>query len=337
MAGKFNVLLPIHDRTLGGGAVIRPTGKHRHPLIVRLLPIGAVEAWLASGTSVLPLLTVSGTWIEPAGPVASVPPEFTCTVGARRPGKRAADLKRTGIDIQRWRSPAKGSRTAEDHVAVVTARIADVDRGGRDRQRRQGQRLAVGGVDVLDVAGAGQDQGGNAAGPGSRARAPRWPWPPRRRRTARCHRCPCPAPSPLPPKVNPPTVLTGPAAEKSSTEPDCWATRLVLGKLIAGFAMDTNWNPLTAPSVAALPLTLMTSCPPVGDEIRELRVCAGGCDGVGGNVRAGRDHLGHTVDRDRSRLGGVVVLRMTNRLYTSTGRVRPLNVYVPVPTAAAYT
>ena len=45
-----------------------------------VLPIRAVEAWLASGTSTAPVLIVTGTWMEPMGPPASVAPELTCTL-----------------------------------------------------------------------------------------------------------------------------------------------------------------------------------------------------------------------------------------------------------------
>ena len=49
-------------------------------LIVRLLPIRAAEALLASGTSTPLLLTVTGTVIAAAGPPVSVAPELTCTL-----------------------------------------------------------------------------------------------------------------------------------------------------------------------------------------------------------------------------------------------------------------
>ena len=68
----------------------------------------------------------------------------------------------------------------------------------------------------------------------------------------------------FPPRVNPPTMLTGPTSLKSTTEPAA-ATTLVLGKATGPVgvvrARETNWKPLTVVSLPLRPLRVMRIWP----------------------------------------------------------------------------
>ena len=116
-------------------------------------------------------------------------------------------------------------RAAEDHAAVVAGSVADIDRCGRNRHRRQGQGRAVGGLDVLDAAGVPE-----------RTRVGKLPVPAASETVALAEATTSPPTCTLPPlttfctvtlpaRLSPPTALAGPQPPKSSVEPAgarCW-------------------------------------------------------------------------------------------------------------------
>ena len=137
--GRFKVLLPRAIVPSAPGPLYTHW-KTPPASIVRLLPISAAEAWLASGRSTPPLLTVTGTRMAPAGPPASVAPELTCTLAP------AALLESVLLTCERSHAltftvgagrPVSDRRAAEDHAAVVAAVlptltvVAEIDSAGK--------------------------------------------------------------------------------------------------------------------------------------------------------------------------------------------------------------
>ena len=153
---------------------------------------------LASGTSTPPLLTVTGTWMESAGPPPSVLPQLTCTLA---PAARSVSVlfiwsKPALTFTVGWLAPLTRSRAVEDHAAVVAVALPTFACFGRSPARAN-QRGTVGGLDVLDAAAAGQVQSRELPAPAD-SKTAALARPPRRRRSARCRRRARPAPSNCP-------------------------------------------------------------------------------------------------------------------------------------------